>query len=226
MKFFAVLALAALTFAEPEAEDQYGAPYNTYGAEPYGAYPYAYYGYAKRSDSKAPAYKPAPCPHGAYPYAYYGIYGYAKRSDSKAYIKETETQHANGLVTGGFDDRMQGSGGAYHEKRSAHKSPVAYAPGPVYTAPAYKPAPSYHAKRDAYDYGVADDYTKANLKKTESQNAEGKVIGSFVIALPDGRIQPTKYPADHYHVPDVTYEGTPVYPPEPKEGYGYGYNAY
>ena len=107
----------------------------------------------------------------------------------------------------------------------ADKVPVAYAP-----APAYKPAPYKEEKLPpqpfAYEYGVADDYSKANFKKTESQDAEGKVIGSFVIALPDGRIQPNKYREDHYKVPDVTYEGTPVYPPEPKEGYGYGYNAY
>ena len=66
----------------------------------------------------------------------------------------------------------------------------------------------------AYEYGVADDYSKANFKKTETQDAEGKVAGSFTIALPDGRIQTTTYTADHYNgfVADVTYEGTPVYP--------------
>merc|ERR1712157_142002 len=72
-------------------------------------------------------------------------------------------------------------------------------------------------------YGVADDYSKANFKKTETQDANGVVAGSFVIALPDGRIQTTTYTADHVNgfVADVTYEGTPVYPPEPKEGYGH-----
>merc|ERR1712178_449867 len=101
-------------------------------------------------------------------------------------------------------------------------------------APAYAPAPAYHAapvyKEEklppqpfAYEYGVADDYSKANFKKTESQDGNGVVTGSFVIALPDGRIQTTTYTADHTNgfVADVTYEGTPVYPPEPKEGYGY-----
>merc|ERR1712180_549269 len=93
--------------------------------------------------------------------------------------------------------------------------------------PAYAPAPSYHEKEVpqpyAYEYGVADDYSKANFKKTESQDGNGVVTGSFVIALPDGRIQTTTYTADHTNgfVADVTYEGTPVYPPEPKEGYGY-----
>merc|ERR1711899_261474 len=48
----------------------------------------------------------------------------------------------------------------------------------------------------AYEYGVNDDYSKANFKKTETQDANGVVAGSYVIALPDGRIQTTKYTAD------------------------------
>merc|ERR1712032_1714746 len=80
----------------------------------------------------------------------------------------------------------------------------------------------------AYEYGVADDYSKANFKKTETQDANGIVAGSFVFALPDGRIQTTTYTADHVNgfVADVTYEGTPVSPPEPKEGYGHAAPAY
>merc|ERR1712025_196482 len=73
---------------------------------------------------------------------------------------------------------------------------------PAYAAPAYA-APKYVEKElppqpFAYEYGVADDYSKANFKKTETQDAEGKVAGSFTIALPDGRIQTTTYTADHY----------------------------
>merc|ERR1712209_359934 len=101
---------------------------------------------------------------------------------------------------------------------------TAFAAGP----PAYgAPAPYVEEKLPpqpyAYEYGVADDYSKANFKKTETQDANGVVAGSFVIALPDGRIQTTKYTADHVNgfVADDTYEGTPVYPPEPAEGYGY-----
>merc|ERR1711976_1084511 len=111
---------------------------------------------------------------------------------------------------------------------AADKVPVAYAPAPAY----HKPAPYVEEKLPpqpfAYKYGVADDYSKANFKKSETQDAEGKVSGSFVIALPDGRIQTTTYTADHYNgfVADVTYEGTPVYPPEPKEGYGHAAPAY
>ena len=75
----------------------------------------------------------------------------------------------------------------------------------------------------SYEYGVADDYSKANFKKTETQDANGVVAGSYVIALPDGRIQTTKYTADHVNgfVAEVSYEGTPVYPPEPAGGYGH-----
>merc|ERR1711970_627572 len=75
----------------------------------------------------------------------------------------------------------------------------------------------------AYEYGVADDYSKANFKKSETQDTYGNVAGSFTIALPDGRIQTTKYTADHTNgfIAEVTYEGTPVYPPEPAGGYGH-----
>ena len=108
---------------------------------------------------------------------------------------------------------------------------VSFAAGP----PAYGAPPPVVYKEEklppqpfAYEYGVNDDYSKANFKKTESQDGNGVVTGSFVIALPDGRIQTTTYTADHYNgfVADVTYEGTPVYPPEPKEGYGHAAPAY
>ena len=101
---------------------------------------------------------------------------------------------------------------------------TAFAAGPpAYGAPAPYAPEKLPPQPYAYEYGVADDYSKANFKKTETQDANGLVSGSFVIALPDGRIQTTTYTADHTNgfVADVTYEGTPVYPPEPKEGYGY-----
>ena len=103
---------------------------------------------------------------------------------------------------------------------------VSFAAGP----PAYgAPPPAVYKEEKlppqpfAYEYGVNDDYSKANFKKTETQDANGVVAGSYVIALPDGRIQTTKYTADHVNgfVAEVSYEGTPVYPPEPAEGYGH-----
>merc|ERR1712127_422744 len=73
----------------------------------------------------------------------------------------------------------------------------------------------------AYEYGVADDYSKANFKKTETQDAYGNVGGSFTIALPDGRIQTTTYTADHTNgfIAEVTYSGEAVFPPAPAGGY-------
>merc|ERR1712203_1147062 len=91
----------------------------------------------------------------------------------------------------------------------------------------YAPAPHVEEKLApqpfSYEYGVADDYSKANFKKTETQDASGNVQGSFTIALPDGRIQTTTYTADHVNgfVAEVTYSGEPVYPPEPAGGYGH-----
>merc|ERR1711872_340291 len=66
-----------------------------------------------------------------------------------------------------------------------------------------------------YQYGVEDAETNASFQKSESQDAKGSVIGQYVIALPDGRIQTTKYTADPIQgfVAEVTYSGTAVYPP-------------
>ena len=68
-----------------------------------------------------------------------------------------------------------------------------------------------------YQYGVKDDYSKANFAKSESQDDKGNVQGTFVISLPDGRIQTTTYTADPVQgfMAEVTYQGEPVYP-EPK----------
>ena len=40
------------------------------------------------------------------------------------------------------------------------------------------------------------------------------VKGTYVVALPDGRIQTTSYTADHLngYIADVSYQGEPVYP--------------
>merc|ERR1712106_403070 len=103
---------------------------------------------------------------------------------------------------------------------------VAYASAagpPAYGAPAPYAPVKLPPQPYAYQYGVADDYSKASFKKSETQDANGVVQGSFTIALPDGRIQTTTYTADHVNgfIAEVTYEGTPVYPPEPATGYGH-----
>merc|ERR1711955_29281 len=94
---------------------------------------------------------------------------------------------------------------------------TSYGAAPGYVEPVAPPQPY------AYEYGVADDYSNSNFKKAETQDANGNVAGSFTIALPDGRIQTTTYTADPVNgfVAEVSYEGTPVYPPEPAEGYGH-----
>merc|ERR1712098_959499 len=80
-----------------------------------------------------------------------------------------------------------------------------------------------------YQFGVKDEYTKSNFAKTESQDDRGNVKGSFVIALPDGRIQTTTYTADPIQgfIAEVTYSGEAVFPPAPVGGYpGEGENKY
>merc|ERR1712106_1286495 len=107
----------------------------------------------------------------------------------------------------------------------AYKPAPAYAPV-VHAAPAYKPAPVHAAAyvepegKDEpyfYQYGVADDYSKANFNAAETADGAGVVTGSYSVALPDGRTQHVKYTADHYngYVAEVTYEGVPHYPEEP-----------
>ena len=106
-------------------------------------------------------------------------------------------------------------------------APAPYAP----PKPHYAPAPYKEEKHDpqpyAFEYGVTDEYTGSNFKAAESQDDAGTVLGSYTVNLPDGRIQTVSYKADHYggFVADVKYEGTPVYPPEPAEGYGNTYKA-
>ena len=89
----------------------------------------------------------------------------------------------------------------------------------------YAPAPHVVEKLApqpfSYEYGVADDYSHSNFKKTETQDAGGNVAGSFTIALPDGRIQTTTYTADHTNgfVAEVSYSGEAIFPPAPAGGY-------
>merc|ERR1719481_624815 len=94
--------------------------------------------------------------------------------------------------------------------------PSKFGPGPPYAG---RPRPY------TYEYGVSDDYSKAAFAKSESQNDVGAVTGSYKVNLPDGRIQTVTYTADpvNGYKAVVSYEGEPVYPPEPEEGYGNQY---
>merc|ERR1712243_337770 len=120
----------------------------------------------------------------------------------------------------------------YGPPQKYEPAPLPYkpAPAPYKPEPApYKPAPAYQEEEVEYapqpykyEYGVQDDYTNAAFAKSDSQNEVGTVTGSYKVNLPDGRIQTVTYTADEVggFKAEVTYEGTPVYTPEPKEGYG------
>ena len=94
-------------------------------------------------------------------------------------------------------------------------------PAPYHApAPAYKPAhPAPHydesPKPYAFEYGVADDYSKAAFSAHEASDAKA-VTGSYTVNLPDGRVQTVTYTSDPYgyggHVADVVYSGTAHYP--------------
>merc|ERR1712158_60404 len=76
----------------------------------------------------------------------------------------------------------------------AHAAPLVHAAPPV-----VHPAPVVHAVAHAaplddlaevspytYNYGVADDYSKAAFSQTESNDGTGVVEGSYQVNLPDG----------------------------------------
>merc|ERR1712173_429027 len=110
---------------------------------------------------------------------------------------------------------------AHPVAHAVHHAPVVHAAPVVHHAPVVHAAPAYHAAEPAYadepytyQYGVADDYSKANFNAAETGDAAGVVSGSYDVALPDGRTQHVKYTSDNYngYVADVTYDGVAAYP--------------
>ena len=104
-----------------------------------------------------------------------------------------------------------------------------YAPRPPPPPPkAYRPAAAPYKKEKlppqpfAYQYGVKDQYTGTDFDKKEEQDSYGNLNGEYRVTLPDGRVQIVTSRANHDDgfVADVRYEGTAVYPPAPKGGYG------
>merc|ERR1711944_294602 len=115
-----------------------------------------------------------------------------------------------------------------------HHAPVVHAAPVVHHAPVVHAAPAYHAAEPAYadepytyQYGVADDYSKANFNAAETGDAAGVVSGSYDVALPDGRTQHVKYTSDNYngYVADVTYDGVAAYPDAPAYAPAPAYHA-
>merc|ERR1739848_42496 len=81
-----------------------------------------------------------------------------------------------------------------------HAAPLVHHAAPLIAHPApYHPAPAYVEKGEpapyAYEYGVADDYSKAQFNAAETADPSGNVAGSYSVALPDGRTQHVKYTA-------------------------------
>merc|ERR1712002_143997 len=99
---------------------------------------------------------------------------------------------------------------------AVHTNPIALAPAPYHPAPVvhkvaapYHPAPATYKEEPApyaFEYGVADDSSKAAFNAAETADGSGAVTGSYSVALPDGRTQHVKYTADHYngYVADVS----------------------
>merc|ERR1712038_2068172 len=112
---------------------------------------------------------------------------------------------------------------AHHAE--AHAAPL------VHAAPAIAHPVAHHAVAHAvahaaplddlaevspytYNYGVADDYSKAAFSQTESNDGTGVVEGSYSVNLPDGRVQTVTYHANDVdgYVAEVSYAGEAQYP--------------
>merc|ERR1712001_396393 len=113
----------------------------------------------------------------------------------------------------------------------AHAAPVAHhavhAAPLVHAAPIVHHAPVVHAVAHAaplddlaevspytYNYGVADDYSKAAFSQSESNDGTGVAEGSYSVNLPDGRVQTVTYHANDVdgYVAEVSYAGEAQYP--------------
>merc|ERR1712117_274821 len=105
---------------------------------------------------------------------------------------------------------------------AVHAAPVVAHPvAPVVHAVAHAAPVAVHAAGDlaevspyTYNYGVADDYSKAAFSQTESNDGTGVVEGSYQVNLPDGRVQTVTYHANDVdgYVAEVSYAGEAQYP--------------
>merc|ERR1712154_384299 len=173
MKLIAVLALAAVAFAEPEADPKadpwltygyagYGLPYaGVYGGyRTYGAYPYGYYG--KRS-AEAEAEPEAE----ADPALLYGSYGYAGYPYAGVYGAGYRTYGAYPYSY------------AYYGKRSAEAEPEAEADPAVLYSTAHVAAPLTTAYTHAVAAPVTYTHAVAAPAVTYTPAVPGGVYNGF-----------------------------------------------
>merc|ERR1712172_103595 len=132
---------------------------------------------------------------------------------------------AHGVVGHGLAHGVVGHSVA-HAAPLVHAAPVVAHAAPF--AHAVHAAPVVHAVAHAapvvgdlaevspytYNYGVADDYSKAAFSQSESNDGTGVVEGSYSVNLPDGRIQTVTYHANDIdgYVAEVSYSGEAAYP--------------
>merc|ERR1711934_479156 len=107
-----------------------------------------------------------------------------------------------------------------HAAPVVHHAPVVHA-APVIHAVAHAAPVAGYAAGDlaevspyTYNYGVADDYSKAAFSQSESNDGTGVVEGSYSVNLPDGRVQTVSYHANDVdgYVAEVSYSGEAQYP--------------
>merc|ERR1711862_495994 len=194
MKFFAVLALAAVAFAESEAEGNAEADpallYGSYGypyAGVYGGYPTTY-GYGYRT-------------YGVYPYSYYG-----KRSADAEPEADAEADPA--LLYSSYGYPYAGVYGGY---RAYGAYPATYGYGyRTYAAYPY----SYYGKRSADAEPEADPallYTTSNVVSPLTTAYTGLPLTTaytHTVAAPT--VVKTAVPAVTYAVPQLTVPVTTV----------------
>merc|ERR1711936_613628 len=169
MKLIAVLALAAVAFAEPEADPK-ADPWYTYGGyRTYGAYPYSYGLYGKRSADAEPEAEADPWyTYGAYG-AYGGLYG--------------------GYRTYGAYPYSYG----YYGKRSAEAEPEAEAdPALLYGAYGYPYAGVYGGYRTygAYPYAYGNRFVYGKRSAEAEPEAEADPALLYTSSVAGGLVSP------------------------------------
>merc|ERR1712158_289549 len=103
---------------------------------------------------------------------------------------------------------------AVHAAPVVHHAPVVHAVAHAAPVAGYAAGDLAEVSPYTYNYGVADDYSKAAFGQTESNDGTGVVEGSYQVNLPDGRVQTVTYHANDVdgYVAEVSYAGEAQYP--------------